>query len=115
MGPIKSVFFVFIPQKPMTDSFISLIQGEFRVMFSRELCQIPEYKLIESLAAKSFAVLKELISEVFPKHISESERQNQVVRSWASVHGLASLRIDGNLDDLSKEQFYKMVKSVLSF
>ncbi|MBY0315882.1 MAG: TetR/AcrR family transcriptional regulator [Bdellovibrionales bacterium] len=90
-------------------------EGEFRVMFSRELCQIPEYKLIEPLASEAFVILKELISEVLPKHISETDRQNGVMKSWALVHGLASLRIDGNVDDLSQQQFYKMVRSVLNF
>jgi AcrR family transcriptional regulator len=90
-------------------------EGEFRVMFSRELCQIPEYKLIEPFATEAFVFLKELISDVLPKHISETERQNRVMKSWALVHGLACLRIDGNVDDLSKEQFSKMVRSVLTF
>lgn len=90
-------------------------EGEFRVMFTRELCQIPDYKLIEPLATEAFVILKELISEVLPKDISESEKQNGVMKSWALVHGLACLRIDGNVDGLSQEQFYKMARSILTF
>ncbi len=90
-------------------------EGEFRVMFSRELRQISEYKLIAPLAEESFSFLKELICDILPLHDSKADQDNQVIGSWAIVHGLANLRIDGNLKDLSIEKFNTMVRSVLSF
>lgn len=90
-------------------------EGEFRVMFSRELCQIPEYESVAPLAEQSFSVLKELIFEILPNDISENERHNQVIKSWALVHGLANLRIDQNLNEYSVEQFNEIIKSVLAF
>jgi AcrR family transcriptional regulator len=90
-------------------------EGQFRVMFSRELCQIPDYKSIEPIATQSFAFLKELISDVLPQKISEADRQTQIMRSWGLVHGLANLRIDGNFDNLSEMQFNNMIRAALSF
>ncbi len=88
-------------------------EGLFRVMFYRELCQLPEFARIASLAEESLHLLQQSLNPGSSKSLScGPELPNPVLASWAQVHGLAFLWLERNLQG-TQGDFLAQVKQIL--
>jgi AcrR family transcriptional regulator len=74
-------------------------KGHFRVMFRADLCQMHESPETEKAADDAFATLLEAVSEVVGDSASIDEIRVQATAMWSLAHGLATLIIDGPLEN----------------
>lgn len=88
-------------------------EGLFRVMFYRELCQLPEFSSIASLAEDSLRLLQEALNATQTKPLDcTTHLPTPVLASWSQVHGLAFLWLERNLQG-SQHDFLEQVKQIL--
>jgi AcrR family transcriptional regulator len=74
-------------------------RGHFRVMFRRDLCQMEDDPELEAVADASFDVLVDHVrAELGPK-ASIDDIRARAASMWSLAHGLATLMIDGPLED----------------
>ncbi|MGV3526635.1 MAG: TetR/AcrR family transcriptional regulator [Candidatus Sericytochromatia bacterium] len=85
-------------------------EGLFRVMFYRELCQLPEFAQIEDVANATLAMLQRALNTA--PEACDSALSAPVLAAWARVHGLAFLWLDRNLN-LSREAFLAQLDAIL--
>jgi AcrR family transcriptional regulator len=74
-------------------------KGHFRVMFRADLCQIGESPETQKAADDAFATLLEAVSEMVGDSASIDEIRVQATAMWSLAHGLATLIIDGPLEN----------------
>jgi len=74
-------------------------KGHFRVMFRADLCQMHESPETEKAADDAFATLLAAVSEMVGDSASIDEIRVQATAMWSLAHGLATLIIDGPLDN----------------
>ena len=74
-------------------------KGHFRVMFRADLCQMHESPEKEKAADDAFATLLEAVSEMVGDSASIDEIRVQATAMWSLAHGLATLIIDGPLEN----------------
>ena len=74
-------------------------KGHFRVMFRADLCQMHESPETEKAADDAFATLLEAVSEMVGDSASIDEIRVQATAIWSLAHGLATLIIDGPLEN----------------
>ncbi len=74
-------------------------KGHFRVMFRADLCQMHESPETEKAADDAFATLLEAVSEMVGDSASIDEIRVQATAMWSLAHGLATLIIDGPLEN----------------
>jgi AcrR family transcriptional regulator len=74
-------------------------KGHFRVMFRADLCQIHESPETEKAADDAFATLLEAVSKMVGDSASIDEIRVQATAMWSLAHGLATLIIDGPLEN----------------
>lgn len=92
--------------------------AHYRVMFGPEIPDKRAYEDLYRAATAAFEALRSTLracvsAGMFPG----DEVEIRAMRAWATVHGLASLYIDGqfNVEDaISKEDFLSRVREVLS-
>ena len=74
-------------------------KGHFRVMFRADLCQMHESPETQKAADDAFATLLEAVSEMVGDSASIDEIRVQATAMWSLAHGLATLIIDGPLEN----------------
>jgi len=74
-------------------------KGHFRVMFRADLCQMHESPETEKAADDAFATLLATVSEMVGDSASIDEIRVQATAMWSLAHGLATLIIDGPLEN----------------
>ena len=74
-------------------------KGHFRVMFRADLCQMHESPETQKAADDAFATLLEAVSEMVGVSASIDEIRVQATAMWSLAHGLATLIIDGPLEN----------------
>ena len=74
-------------------------KGHFRVMFRADLCQMHESPENQKAADDAFATLLEAVSEMVGDSASIDEIRVQATAMWSLAHGLATLIIDGPLEN----------------
>lgn len=70
----------------------------FRLMFSGFLTNRSEYGELQRSADETFDVLSELVGETRGTRPSTDTASPVALTAWSTVHGLATLLIDGRLD-----------------
>ncbi|MFM8483282.1 MAG: TetR/AcrR family transcriptional regulator [Actinomycetota bacterium] len=73
--------------------------GHFRVMFRTDLTCIGENPELARVADASFDVLVDHVNGVLGPRASVEQIRERVVTMWSIAHGLATLLIDGPLED----------------
>lgn len=73
--------------------------GHFRVMFRTDLTHIAEHPELGSVADESFDVLVEHVQQLLGPGASVDDIRDRVVAMWSLAHGLATLLIDGPLEN----------------
>lgn len=72
----------------------------YRVMFSPELADKTEHPSLAATAQAAFMVVADAVSRCEPSSaVKPSQSPTTAIASWAMVHGLATLLIDGQLGD----------------
>ncbi len=74
-------------------------KGHFRVMFRADLCQMHESPETQKAADDAFATLLEAVSKMVGDSASIDEIRVQATAMWSLAHGLATLIIDGPLEN----------------
>lgn len=74
-------------------------RGHFRVMFRPDLCMISDNPELQRVADASFDVLVDLVRDVLGPKASISDIRARATAMWALAHGLATLLIDGPLEN----------------
>ncbi|MFM8650029.1 MAG: TetR/AcrR family transcriptional regulator [Actinomycetota bacterium] len=74
-------------------------RGHFRVMFRPDLCTISDDPELKRIADGSFDVLVDFVRETLGPKASIDDIRARATAMWALAHGLATLLIDGPLDD----------------
>ena len=74
-------------------------RGHFRVMFRPDLCTIGDNPELQRVADASFDVLVDLARDVLGPKASISDIRARATAMWALAHGLATLLIDGPLEN----------------
>ena len=74
-------------------------KGHFRVMFRADLCQMHDSPETQKAADDAFATLLEAVSEMVGDSASIEEIRVQATAMWSLAHGLATLIIDGPLEN----------------
>jgi len=74
-------------------------KGHFRVMFRADLCQMHESPETQKAADDAFATLLAAVSEMVGDSASIEEIRVQATAMWSLAHGLATLIIDGPLEN----------------
>lgn len=80
-------------------------RAHFRVMFRPELVDLGNYPEAQAQAQRAFEYLRNLVAgSVGQGAISPALIEGTVILSWAFVHGLSSLAIDGPLGKAADEE-----------
>ena len=74
-------------------------RGHFRVMFRPDLCTISDNPELQRVADASFDVLVDLVRDVLGPNASINDIRARATAMWALAHGLATLLIDGPLEN----------------
>ncbi|MFM7490121.1 MAG: TetR/AcrR family transcriptional regulator [Actinomycetota bacterium] len=74
-------------------------RGHFRVMFRPDLCTISDNPELKRVADGAFDVLVDFVREILGPKASINDIRARATAMWALAHGLATLLIDGPLDD----------------
>lgn len=74
-------------------------RGHFRVMFRPDLCTIGDNPELQRVADASFDVLVDLVRDVLGPKASVNDIRARATAMWALAHGLATLLIDGPLEN----------------
>ena len=74
-------------------------KGHFRVMFRADLCQMHESPETQKAADDAFETLLAAVSEMVGDSASIDEIRVQATAMWSLAHGLATLIIDGPLEN----------------
>ena len=74
-------------------------RGHFRVMFRPDLCTIGDNPELQRVADASFDVLVDLVRDVLGPKASINDIRARATAMWALAHGLATLLIDGPLEN----------------
>ncbi|MGA1148975.1 MAG: TetR/AcrR family transcriptional regulator [Ilumatobacteraceae bacterium] len=73
-------------------------KGYFRVMFRSDLCQMDESAETQRAADEAFDTLLFAVGEILGSSASIDEIRVQATAMWSVAHGLATLLIDGPLE-----------------
>ena len=74
-------------------------RGHFRVMFRPDLCTIGDNPELQRVADASFDVLVDFVRDVLGPKASINDIRARATAMWALAHGLATLLIDGPLEN----------------
>jgi AcrR family transcriptional regulator len=89
--------------------------GLFRTAFCRPERPIPDMKA-EIRAQGPFEIVRDVLDDLVANGVlDEKRRPNAEIAAWASVHGLATLLLDGPLALLSEEERAAAIQKVSEF
>lgn len=72
--------------------------GHFRVMFHSELADLKDYPDLQAIAGRSFNSLLDCVARGVEKGVfAKRDPMELAVMAWSTVHGLATLLIDGRV------------------
>jgi AcrR family transcriptional regulator len=74
-------------------------KGHFRVMFRADLCHMDESPETQRAADDAFGTLLQAVGEILGSSSSIDEIRVQATAMWSVAHGLATLLIDGPLEN----------------
>ena len=74
-------------------------RGHFRVMFRRDLCEIENDPELKAVADESFDALVDHVRRELGDEASIDDIRARATSMWSLAHGLATLLIDGPLED----------------
>lgn len=74
-------------------------RGHFRVMFRRDLCEMEDDAELKAVADASFDMLVDYVRGELGDRASIDEIRARATSMWSLAHGLATLLIDGPLED----------------
>ena len=74
-------------------------KGHFRVMFRADLCHMDESPETQRAADDAFGTLLQVVGEILGPSASIDEIRVQATAMWSVAHGLATLLIDGPLEN----------------
>ena len=74
-------------------------KGHFRVMFRADLCHMDESPETQRAADDAFGTLLQAVGEILGPSASIDEIRVQATAMWSVAHGLATLLIDGPLEN----------------
>ena len=74
-------------------------KGHFRVMFRSDLAHIEDDPDLAAVAGESYDVLVEEVRRELGPDASDDDVRHRVVAMWSLAHGLATLLIDGPLEE----------------
>jgi AcrR family transcriptional regulator len=74
-------------------------KGHFRVMFRADLCHMDESPETQRAADDAFGTLLQAVGEILGPSASIEEIRVQATAMWSVAHGLATLLIDGPLEN----------------
>lgn len=74
-------------------------RGHYRVMFRRDLCDVLSDDELRAVADESFNVLVDQVRDELPTDASIDDIRARATAIWSLAHGLATLLIDGPLED----------------
>lgn len=74
-------------------------KGYFRVMFRSDLCKMSESAELQQAADEAFATLIDLVTTMVGDSASLDEVRVTATTMWSVAHGLATLLIDGPLEN----------------
>ncbi|HKU36811.1 MAG TPA: TetR/AcrR family transcriptional regulator [Polyangiales bacterium] len=84
----------------------------FAVMFRPELLRYDDPELARA-AVQAYQVLRDCVKASGGAQQSEQDLEVRAIRAWAEVHGLATLWLDGNLQQYgSRDQLDALVKKI---
>jgi len=75
-------------------------RGHFRVMFRPDLCSVDDDPELAQLHDRSFGILVDLVREILGPQASIDDIRARTTAMWALAHGLATLLIDGPLENM---------------
>lgn len=75
-------------------------RGHFRVMFRPDLCSVDDDPELALLHDRSFGILVDLVREILGPQASIDDIRARTTAMWALAHGLATLLIDGPLENM---------------
>lgn len=73
-------------------------KGYFRVMFRSDLCQMDDSPETQKAADEAFDTLVRAVQEILGESASIDDIRVQATAMWSVAHGLATLLIDGPLE-----------------
>lgn len=74
-------------------------RGHFRVMFRRDLCEMENDPELKAVADASFDALVDHVRRELGEKASIDDIRARATSMWSLAHGLATLLIDGPLED----------------
>jgi len=80
-------------------SFALANRGYFRVMFRSDLCRMEESPQLQQIADEAFATLVSAVETMVEPSASVDEIRTVSATMWSLGHGLATLLIDGPLEN----------------
>lgn len=78
----------------------------YRLMFDKKFYIPNKHSIVEDLSTQSFGILKEQVKRCLGGQSSTEEQNNLATLSWACVHGISKLFIDGQLAKISQPSVF---------
>ena len=85
----------------------------FEVMFRSEMHDNADPDL-KSISHNSFGVLMGVVEAMDPDELNGADPMHIAMRAWATVHGLATLWLDGALSKFTDEDLFSLVRGVFA-
>ena len=85
----------------------------FEVMFRSEMHDNADPDL-ESISHDSFGVLMSVVEAMGPEELDGAEPMHVAMSAWATVHGLATLWLDGALSQFTNQDLFTLVQGVFA-
>ena len=86
-------------------------QPYFEVMFRSEMHDNKSPEL-QAVSHRSFGVLMGVVEAMDPEDLNGADPMHVAMRAWASVHGLATLWLDGAIGLFTDENLFSVVQGV---
>lgn len=90
------------PSTAMLEAYVEFAvehRGHFRVMFRPDLVGLGDNPALAAASAASFGTLVDLVERLVGPEASVEVIRQRAVAMWSLAHGLATLLIDGPLED----------------
>jgi len=89
----------------------------FRIMFRYDITDPHKYPLLTALSKKTFDRLLNTVSECLNANKQTVDPMEASIRAWALVHGLATLWLDGRLEQMpdAKQMIDKIIDQNIYF
>lgn len=85
----------------------------FRLMYGR-FAVTREDDSLKALANLAYTGMLYALANILQTSIEDSKAKNLAIKAWSVVHGLSHLLIDGQFDNLSKNECDEMIHQILN-